>query len=108
MNHLECPIKEAIVQLLSCVQLFVTPWTAACQASLSFTIFQSSPKVGSQEIPRVTDKFDLGVQNEAGQRLTECCQENAPVIADSLFQQHTRDESTHGHNQMVNTKIRLR
>ena len=90
MNHLECPIKEAIVQLLSCVQLFVTPWTAACQASLSFIIFQSSPKVGSQEIPGVTDKFDLGVQNEAGQRLIEFCQANTQVIGNTVFQQHKR------------------
>ena len=47
-------------------------------------------KVGSQLIPRVTGKFDLGVQNEAGQRLTEFCQENALVIANTLFQQHKR------------------
>ena len=42
-------------------------------------------KVGSQEIPRVTGKFGLGVQNEAGQRLTEFCQENALVIVNTLF-----------------------
>ena len=47
-------------------------------------------KVGSQETPGVTDKFDLGVQNEAGQRLIEFCQENALVIANTLFQQHKR------------------
>ena len=47
-------------------------------------------KVGSQEIPGVTGKFDLGVQNEAGQRLTEFCQENALVIANTIFQQHKR------------------
>ena len=47
-------------------------------------------KVGSQEIPGVTGKFGLGVQNEAGQRLTEFCQENALVIANALFQQHKR------------------
>ena len=45
-------------------------------------------KVGSQEIPGVTGKFGLGVQNETGQRLTEFCQENALVIANTLFQQH--------------------
>ena len=45
-------------------------------------------KVGSQEIPGVTGKFGLGVQNEAGQRLIEFCQENALVIANTLFQQH--------------------
>ena len=47
-------------------------------------------KVGSQEIPEVTGKFGLGVQNEAGQRLTEFCHENALVIADTLFEQHKR------------------
>ena len=45
-------------------------------------------KVGSQEIPGVTHKFGLGVQNEAGQSLTELCQEKALVIANTLFQQH--------------------
>ena len=47
-------------------------------------------QVGSQEIPEVTGKFGLGVQNEAGQRLIEFCQENALVIANTLFQQHKR------------------
>ena len=47
-------------------------------------------KVGSQEIPGVTGKFGLGVRNEAGQRLTEFCQENSLVIASTLFQQHKR------------------
>ena len=47
-------------------------------------------KVGSQEIPGVTGKFGLGVQNEAGQRLIEFCQENALVIANTLFQQYKR------------------
>ena len=45
-------------------------------------------KVGSQEIPGVTGKFGLGVQDKAGQRLTEFCQENTLVIANTLFQQH--------------------
>ena len=47
-------------------------------------------KVGSQEIPGVTGKFGLGIQNEAGQRLTEFCQENMLVITNTLFQQHKR------------------
>ena len=47
-------------------------------------------KVGSQEIPGVTCKFGLGMQNEAGQKLTEFCQENVLVIANTLFQQHKR------------------
>ena len=63
-------------------------------------------KVGSQEITGVTGKFGLGIRNEAGQRLIEFCQENALVIANTLFQ-HIREDSTHGHHQMVNTKIRL-
>ena len=47
-------------------------------------------KVGSEEPPGVTGKFGLGMQNEAGQRLIEFCQENALVIANTLFQQHKR------------------
>ena len=47
-------------------------------------------KVQSQVIPVVTDKFGLGVQNEAGQKLTEFCQDNALVIANTFFQQHKR------------------
>ena len=47
-------------------------------------------KVGGQEIPEVTGKFGLGVQNEVVQRLTEFCQENTLVIANTLFQQHKR------------------
>ena len=45
-------------------------------------------KVGTQETPGVTGKFGLGVQNEAGQKLIEFCQENALVIANTLFQQN--------------------
>ena len=55
-----------------------------------FNIGDGSAKVGSQEMPGVTGKFGLGVQNEAGQRLREFCQENALVIANTLFQQHRR------------------
>ena len=47
-------------------------------------------KVGSQELPGVTGKFGLGVQNEAGQRLTEFFQANALVIENTLLQQHKR------------------
>ena len=53
-----------------------------------FIIGDWNAKVGSQELPGVTGKFGLGVQNEAGQRLTEFCQENALVIANTFFQQH--------------------
>ena len=47
-------------------------------------------KIGSQEIPGETGKFGLGMQNEAGKRLTEFCQENELVIVNTLFQQHKR------------------
>ena len=47
-------------------------------------------KMGIQEIPGITGKFGFGVQNEAGQRLIELCQENALIIANTLFQQHKR------------------
>ena len=55
-----------------------------------FIIGDWDAKVGSQEIPGVTGKFVLKVQNEARQRLTEFCQENTLVIANTLFQQHKR------------------
>ena len=55
-----------------------------------FIIGDWNAKVGIQEIPAGTGKFGLGVQNEAGQRLTEFCQENALVIANTFFQQHKR------------------
>ena len=55
-----------------------------------FIIGDWNAKVGSQEIPGVTGKFGLGVQNEAGQKLTELCQENALIIKNTLFQQHKR------------------
>ena len=55
-----------------------------------FIIGDWNAKVGSQETPEVTGKFGLGVQNETGQRLTEFCQANTLVIANTLFQQHTR------------------
>ena len=55
-----------------------------------FIIGDWNAKVGSQETPGVTGKFGLGVQNEAGQRLIEFCQDNSLVIANTLFQQHKR------------------
>ena len=55
-----------------------------------FIIGDWNAKVGSQEIPGITGKFGLGVQNEPGQRLTEFCQEKALVITNTLFQQHER------------------
>ena len=65
-----------------------------------FIIGDGKAKVRSQDIPRVTGKFGLGVQNEAGQRLIEFRQENILAIANSISQ-HTREDSTHECHQMV-------
>ena len=72
---------------------------------MSFHHRDENGKVGSQEIPGVTGKLGLGVQNEAGQRLTEFCQDNALVIVNTLFQQQKRRLYTWNH-QMANTEIR--
>ena len=55
-----------------------------------FIIGGWNAKVGSQEMPRIIDKFSLGIHNETGKRLTEFCQENTLVIANTHFQQHKR------------------
>ena len=60
------------------------------QKNVLFIIGAWKAKVGSQQTPGVTGKIGLGVQNEAGQRLIEFCQENELVIANTLFQQHKR------------------
>ena len=98
------------VKSLSRVQPSATPRTAAYQAPLSMGFFEDlqdlseltpkkdvlfiigdwNAKVGSQETPGVTGKLGLDVQNEAGHRLIEFCQQNALVIANTLFQQHKR------------------
>ena len=60
------------------------------QKDVLFTIGDWNAKVGSQETPGVAGKFSPAVQSEAGQRLTEFCQENTLVIANTFFQQHKR------------------
>ena len=65
------------------------PW-ALPKKDVLFIIGDWNAKVGSQETPGITSKFGLGIWNEAGQRLIEICQENALVIANTLFQQHKR------------------
>ena len=55
-----------------------------------FIIGDWNAKVGHQETPGVTGKIGLGIWNEAGQKVIEFCQENALVIANTLFQQHKR------------------
>ena len=93
--------KEAEVEQFHEDLLELTP-----KKDVLFITGDWNAKKGSQDIPRVIGKFCLGVQNEAGQRPTEFCQENALVIVNTLFQQ-TRDNSMPGHHQMVNTEIRL-
>ena len=89
---------------------FLKPaWTSGSsrpQKDVLFITGDWNAKVGSQETPGVTGKFDLGIRNEAEQRLIEFCKENALVIANTLFQQHKRRLYT-WHHQMVNTEIRL-
>ena len=83
-----CPAEEAEVkEQYDDIQdlLELTP-----KIDVLFIIGDWKAKVGSQEIPGVTGKFGPGVEHEAGQRLTEFCQKNTPVIANTLFQQHKR------------------
>ena len=78
--------EEAEVELAGLADLHRTN----TPQSVLFIIGDWNAKVGSQEIHGVTGKFGFGVLNEAGQKLTEFCQENALVIANTLFQQHKR------------------
>ena len=76
------------------------------QKDVLFIIGDLNTKTGSQETPGVMDKFGLGVKNEVGQRLTEFCQENTLVMANTLFQQHKRlytwtSPDSQYHNQIV-------
>ena len=82
-NAEEAEVEQFYEDLQDLLEL--TPKT-----DIIFILGDWNAKVGSQEIPGVTGKFGLGVQNEAGQRLIEFCQENALVIANTLFQQHKR------------------
>ena len=84
-NHDEPEVEQFYEDLQDLLEL-----TPKKKKDVLFIIGDWNTKVGSQEIPEVIDKFGLGVQNEAGQRLTEFCQENALVIVNTLFQQHKR------------------
>ena len=82
-NAEEAEIEPFYEELLDLLELIP-------KKGVLFIIGGWNAKVGNQEIPRIIGKFGLGVQNEAGQKLTEFCQENALVIANTLFQQHKR------------------
>ena len=68
----------------------IRPYRMNTKKDVFFTIGDWNAKVASQEIPGVTGQCSLGIQNEAGQRLIEFCQENTLVIANTLFQQQKR------------------
>ena len=83
INAEEADVERFYEDLLDLLEL--TP-----QKDVFFIIGDWNTKVGSQEICGVTGKFGLGVQNETGQKLVEFFQENALIIANTLFQQHKR------------------
>ena len=82
-NAEEAEVKQFYEDLQNLLEL-------APKRDVLFIIGDRNTKVGSQETPGVTGKLGLGMWNEAGQRLIEFCQENALVIANTLFQQHNR------------------
>ena len=82
-NAEEAEVKQFYEDLQNLLEL-------TSKRDVLFIIGDWNAKVESQETPGVTGKFGLGVQNEAGQRLIEFCQENALVIANTLFLQHKR------------------
>ena len=89
-------VQRSDIQSLGDIWSWTVPWRITrpfrtnIQKHVLFVIGDWNAKVGSQETPGATGKFGLGVQNEAGHRLIEFCQENALVIANILFQQHKR------------------
>ena len=83
--------EERDFELCICLWRLTRPFRTNTQKKdIIFIIGDWNTEVGSQETPGITGKFGLGVQNEAGQRLIEFCQENVLVIANTLFQQHKR------------------
>ena len=70
---------------ITVIQIYALTSNAEEAKDVLFIIGDWNAKVGSQDLPGVTGKFGLGVQDKAGQRLTEFCQENALVIANILF-----------------------
>ena len=85
-NAEEAEVKQFYEDLQDFLEL--TP-----KKDVLFIIGDWNAKVGSQEIPGATGKFGSGIQNKAGQRLIDFCQENALVIANTLFQQHNYAKS---------------
>ena len=84
------PVTQEKLKLNDSMKVYKTSRTNTPQKDVLFIIGDWNAKVRSQETPGVTGKFGLGVQNEAGQKLIEFCQENTLVIENTLFQQHKR------------------
>ena len=80
------PVTLKKVKLNGFMKTYIDLVELTPKKDVLFSIGDWNAKVGSQETPGVTGKSDLGMQNEAGQRLIEFCQENALVIANTLFQ----------------------
>ena len=99
------PLMLKKLKLNSSVKTYKTFYNNNNKKDILFIIGEWNAKAGSQEIPGVTGKFGLAIQNEEGQRPTEFSQENIPVIANP-FSKNPTDHYTHGHHQ-VNTRIRL-
>ena len=108
-------MEKNILYIYICIYIYIYIYISILQHLLDLTpkkkdvlfiIGNWNAKVRSQEIPGITGTFGLGIQNEAGQRLTEFYQENTLVLA-NVLSHDTRDNSTHGHHQIVNIKIRL-
>ena len=102
-SHTRCPFRYLAVSVVYMAKILPREWIWAKHVGeqkichliswkkrCSFIIGDWNAKVGSQETPGITGKSGLGVQNEAWQRLTEFCQENALVIVNPLFQQYKR------------------
>ena len=100
------PLMLKKLKLNNSMKTYKSPRTNT-KKDILFIIGDWNAKVGSQEMPGITGKFGLRVQNETGQMLVEFCQENALVIANALFQHNRMEDSTYGHDQKVINKIRL-
>ena len=94
------PVTLKKLKLNGSMKTYKTFQNEHTHKNVLFIIRDWNAKVGSQETPRIPGKFGLGMRNEAGQRLIAFCQENALVIANTLFQ-HTREDCTHGHHHSV-------
>ena len=84
------PVTLKKLKLNSSTRTYKTFLELTTKKDVLFITGDWNTKVGSEETPGVTGKFGLGEQNETGQRLIEFCQENAIVIAKTLFQQHKK------------------